>query len=170
MKRTFMIAGTVSLMVLGLASVASAADPGLDCTPTNCKTQINIEVLEGTTLTAPSVVAVGSGFPGQTVDSASQTVTWWSNQEDLQLTVKMDGDLENADVDVDTTIDASNVSVSSTDFPDETAIDTAQPVADIADVSEATLEDESSESFNLHVFIPSATEGTYTGYMTWTVE
>ena len=168
MKRTFMIAGTVSLMVLGLASVASAADPGLDCTPTNCKTQINIEVLEGTTLTAPSVVAVGSGFPGQTVDSASQTVTWWSNQEDLQLTVQMDGDLENA-VD-ETTIAASNVSVSSSDYTDETAIDTAQPVADIADVSEATLEDESSESFNLHVFIPSATEGTYTGYMTWTVE
>ena len=168
MKRTFMIAGTVSLMVLGLASVASAADPGLDCTPTNCKTQINIEVLEGTTLTAPSVVAVGSGFPGQTVDSASQTVTWWSNQEDLQLTVQMDGDLENA-VD-ETTIAASNVSVSSSDYTDETAIDTAQPVADIADVSEATLEDESSESFNLHVFIPSATEGTYTGYMTWTVD
>ena len=168
MKRTFMIAGTVSLMVLGLASVASAADPGLDCTPVDCKTEVSVIVTEGTTLTAPAVVAVGSGFPGQTVDSASQTVTWWSNQEDLHLTVQMDGDLENA-VD-ETTIAASNVSVSSSDYTDETAIDTAQPVADIADVSEATLEDESSESFNLHVFIPSATEGTYTGYMTWTVE
>jgi hypothetical protein len=154
--------GALALLLLPLA--ASAANP----------TPVSVTVTTGTTITAPAAVDIGSGFPGQTVTSADQDVSWWSNEYPLQLSVELDSALTNdqgtAPTGDDTTIARGDVEVSSADYPTWTPLNVAQPVADVVDITAATRETQDQSVFNLRVNIPSATEGTYRSTMTWTVQ
>ena len=156
------LVATLAAGALVLAVAPSVFAAGLDTGNTN----VSVTVSEGTTITAPAAINVGSAFPGQTATSATQNLSWWSNQQNLQLSAKLDGALANGS----NTIAADNVEISSADYAAWASLDQVRPVANIIDVAPATLEAASTSTFSVRVNVPSATEGTYAQTMTWTVE
>jgi hypothetical protein len=111
-------------------------------------------VITGTSITAPTSIGAGSGFPGQTVTSEAFTLSWQTTEADQRLTVAMDGDLIDASGNVIAAADATLIRT--TDGVDSVVgpLDSPQDLVLITGTS-------GSQLFKVRVSIPSAAADSY---------
>jgi len=118
--------------------------------------------IDGTVIYAPASIDIGSGFPGQTVTSASTgTVSWISTEVDHYITVALDGDLTDGALHY---ILKGDIGFLEPAYSTVTWFGTG--ALDVTKIASSALD---SQDFKLRVRIPSAPAGTYSGTITWGV-
>jgi hypothetical protein len=109
--------------------------------------------VEGTSIIAPTSVAIGSGFPGQVITSPAFPITWLSTQSDQKLTAVLTGPASDG---AGHTIDAADVTLVLTDGVTETVVGTLDVARDIALVTA-----DGTQQVRLRARMPSAAAGIY---------
>jgi hypothetical protein len=95
-RRIIALGAAGALVIVMLPGVASAARPNPYCTQVSydstevpCTTAVTLSVGTGTAIIVPLAFSIGSGMPGQDVESTVQTVEWNSNETTLAITVQL---------------------------------------------------------------------------------
>ncbi len=144
--RTFaVILSTATSQTITASDVAAVLTPG---------TSAAVLVL-GTTLTAPTAISIGSGFPGQTVTSAAYPVSWLSTEIGKRVTAVLTADASDGAGDA---ISATDIVLITTNGTTDTVIGPLSTAQDVAIITSAA----GSQLIKLRLRVPSAVAGTYT--------
>ena len=104
-RRILALGAAGALVIMLVPATVSAARPNPYCTTGDydhpqvpCTTAVTLSVGAGTAIIVPVAFSIGSGNPGQDVESAVQTVIWKSNENTLAITVNLSDLLSGANV------------------------------------------------------------------------
>lgn len=95
MVRRFIALGAAGALLLMLVPTAFARDNpycthgSYDSAQVPCTTAVTLSVGSGTAIIVPLAFSIGSGSPGEAVESPIETVEWKSNEFTLAITVNL---------------------------------------------------------------------------------
>ena len=184
MRKLITLAAAGMLLVAMLPATASAATGDTNCNGnggSDCVTGVTLVVTIGTTIYAPADFTIGTGFPGQVVTSALQTVEWLSNDTGLDLAAQLSDMtctvtsgtcvnagtnqlIDNEDFGLIVGAGSENAFGSTPLFVHALAVTGAEKT-DLADGDAAD-----SQDFNIVAHVPSVHDGDYTGTLTFSVQ
>ena len=124
--------------------------------PCSPRARVRAVMVLGTTLTAPTAIPIGSGFPGQTVTSAAYPVSWLSTEIGKRVTAVMTADASDGAGAHD--LRRRYRRSSPTNGTTDTVIGPLSTAQDVATITSAA----GSQLIKLRLRIPSAVAGTYT--------
>ncbi len=166
MKSRLIALGAAGALLMALAPTAAARDNpycthgSYDSAQVPCTTAVTLSVGAGTAIIVPLAFSIGTGMPGQDLESALQTVAWKSNENTMAITVNLSDLVSGSNV-----IDLEDVYYNdgtSTRYFTGTPLWVKDIVLNPGDV------DSDSQTFRLGLQIPGEkAEGTYAATLTF---